>query len=57
MQSFVGDKSSPCSLPEENHKPESFQMSIVSRSSQPQETNASTEAAPSDGNDNCEYGN
>ena len=57
MQSFVGDKSSPSSLPEENHRPESFQEPIVPRSSQPQEATASTEAALSDGNDNCESGN
>ena len=54
---FVGDKSLPSSLPEENHRPESFQEPIVSRSSQPQENTASTEVAASDGNGNGEAGN
>ena len=57
MQNFLGDNSSPSTFPEENHRPETFQEPIVSRSSQPQENTASTEAAPSDGNDNGEAGN
>ena len=57
MQSFVRNKSSPSSLPEENHRPESFPEPIVPRSSRPRETTASREAAPSDGNGNCESGN
>ena len=50
MRSFVGDNSLPSSLPEV--RPESIQEPIVPTTNQPPEPTASTEAVPSDGNDN-----